>query len=77
MQCLHNSVSVIILSGKDCLPACMHSLRPTMSCIHPGLPTSPSGISPCMASTADFAIGASVSEKRTIQEAVIFDFTQA
>jgi len=48
-----------------------------MSCIHPGLPTSPSGISPRMASTADFAIGASVSEKRTIQEAVIFDFTQA
>ena len=30
-----------------------------------------------MVSTADFAIGASVSEKRAIQEAVILNLTQA
>ena len=48
-----------------------------MSQIHPGIPTSSSGIFPCILSTVDFAIGASVSEKRTIQEAVILDLTQA
>ena len=66
-----------MLSGKDCLPACMHSLRPTMSCIYLVIPTSPSGISPRMASTADFAIGASVSEKETIQKAFILGITNA
>ena len=61
----------------DCLLACIHWLRPTVSQIHPGISTSSSGIFPCILSTVDFAIGASVSEKRTIQEAVIFDITHA